>query len=80
MFFFPLRPSVPWGPTHARYARYAPARAEGADLTWADGDGLTALHWAGRLGHSSVLETLLAKGADPKGLEGGVVCFFFVSF
>ncbi|CAK9088834.1 unnamed protein product [Durusdinium trenchii] len=43
--------------------------AEGAQLTWADSDGLSALHWAGRQGHVEALVTLLEAGAAAEGLD-----------
>lgn len=35
----------------------------GADVNAAQGDGMTALHWAAELGHAGLAETLIAAGA-----------------
>jgi ankyrin repeat protein len=45
----------------------------GADVNARRRDGLTPLHSAAHRGHLSVIETLLAQGADPtiRGYEGG---------
>ncbi len=37
--------------------------AEGADPSAAQGDGMTALHWAAERGHAQVAELLLSAGA-----------------
>ena len=37
--------------------------AEGADANTAQGDGMTALHWAAERGHAAVADMLLAAGA-----------------
>ncbi|CAE7486376.1 Kidins220, partial [Symbiodinium necroappetens] len=42
---------------------------QGADITWADADGLTALHWAARSGKDAVVELLLSTGADAEGRD-----------
>ena len=38
--------------------------SEGADVNVAQGDGMTALHWAAELGHTAVADLLLSAGAD----------------
>ena len=38
--------------------------SEGADVNAAQGDGMTALHWAAELGHTAVADLLLSVGAD----------------
>ncbi|CAJ1413792.1 unnamed protein product [Effrenium voratum] len=43
--------------------------AQGADLSWADGDGLQALHWAARSGHAAAVSKLLSAGADASGRD-----------
>ena len=35
----------------------------GADVNAAQGDGMTALHWAAELGHADLARTLIAAGA-----------------
>eukprot|EP00439_Symbiodinium_sp_Y106_P023645 s2090_g2.t3 len=42
---------------------------QGADITWADADGLTALHWAARSGKEAIVELLLSAGADAEGRD-----------
>ncbi len=37
----------------------------GADVNAAQGDGMTALHWAGHRGNAEIAELLLAAAADP---------------
>ena len=37
----------------------------GADLNMQDKKGYTALHWAARKGHNSLVSALLMAGADP---------------
>lgn len=39
---------------------------QGADLNAAQGDGMTALHWAAELGHGDLAQRLIAAGADPQ--------------
>ena len=36
---------------------------QGADVNAAEGDGMTALHWAAERGHERVVEVLIATGA-----------------
>eukprot|EP00438_Fugacium_kawagutii_P001868 Skav216331 [mRNA] locus=scaffold3350:210644:212036:+ [translate_table: standard] len=43
------------------------SQLQGADLAWSDGDGLQALHWAARQGHTSALQALLEAGANAEG-------------
>jgi ankyrin repeat protein len=38
--------------------------SEGADVNAAQGDGMTALHWAAELAHTAVADLLLSVGAD----------------
>jgi len=38
--------------------------SEGADVNAAQGDGMTALHWAAEFGHTAVADLLLSVGAD----------------
>ncbi len=40
----------------------------GADVNAAQGDGMTALHWAAERGHGEVAEVVLAAGANPEAL------------
>ncbi|CAE7580155.1 unnamed protein product [Symbiodinium natans] len=43
--------------------------AQGADVRWADADGLTALHWAARAGQPAAVDALLAAGAEAEGRD-----------
>jgi len=45
------------------------ALARGADVTSADPDGTTPLHWAAYADDSTVVELLLSAGADPRALN-----------
>ena len=38
--------------------------AEGADVNAAQGDGMSALHWAAERGHAAVADLLLSSGAE----------------
>ena len=45
--------------------RVAQLVEEGADVNVPQGDGMTALHWAARRGHTELADFLLRVGADP---------------